>query len=297
MTYIDRLNAFNRWLEHNYLPHVSQLMYFRLLDLFNRCGWAEWVSVDNLRLMSMVHVESKNTLLRARDKLVQAGWLEFRKGKKGLPNQYRLGNGANNEPQTELEAAPEEGCGAINERQMAPQTEPQMRKGSKSERQMALQTELKTALQTGPIIRPKTKTKDIPPPPLRACACESDSGLGVVMREYLEKINPTPSQSSMEELQGFFEEMGAECCLRAFDIALDAKKANWHYVRGILRSKFSRGVRCLADWDALEEEREKTGRAGAKSPQSGYYGGETDPERVKTEMDWMDQFLEVESNG
>ncbi len=46
VSYIDYLNAFHRWLENHYLPAASQLLYFRLLDVFNRCGWAEWVSAD-----------------------------------------------------------------------------------------------------------------------------------------------------------------------------------------------------------------------------------------------------------
>ena len=81
--------------------------------------------------------------------------------------------------------------------------------------------------------------------------------VAVVVRAYVDKINPTPSQSSIDELRGYAEQMGAECCLRAFDLALDAKKASWNYIRAILRSKLAQGVRCLADWDALDEQREK----------------------------------------
>lgn len=116
-----------------------------------------------------------------------------------------------------------------------------------------------------------------------------DPVLAVVMRAYLDKINPTPSQASLEELQVFAKEMGEACCLRAFDIALDAKKANWPYIRGILRAKLAQGVRCLADWDAAEEKREKDKPVG----KPGQFGGETDPERVKAELAWMDQFLEA----
>lgn len=35
MTYIDYLNDFNRWLESGNLPGGSQLMYFKLLNVFN----------------------------------------------------------------------------------------------------------------------------------------------------------------------------------------------------------------------------------------------------------------------
>ena len=58
-TYIDYLNDFNRWLESGNLPGGSQLMYFKLLNVFNRAGWPEYVRVDNLRMMLMIGVESK----------------------------------------------------------------------------------------------------------------------------------------------------------------------------------------------------------------------------------------------
>lgn len=38
MTYIDYLNDFNRWLESGNLPGGSQLMYFKLLNVFNMNG-------------------------------------------------------------------------------------------------------------------------------------------------------------------------------------------------------------------------------------------------------------------
>lgn len=90
MTYIDFLNEFNRWLETNDLPCNSQLLYFKLLHIFNRAGWPESVQVDNLRMMVLIGAESKGTVIRARDKLVAAGFIEFQPGKKGCPNCYRL---------------------------------------------------------------------------------------------------------------------------------------------------------------------------------------------------------------
>jgi DnaD/phage-associated family protein len=81
--------------------------------------------------------------------------------------------------------------------------------------------------------------------------------LAAVMSAYMGKVNPTPSQMSMEELKGYVESMGADVCLRAIDIALDAKKANWNYIRAILRDKKKQGVKCIADWDALDAKFEK----------------------------------------
>lgn len=79
---------------------------------------------------------------------------------------------------------------------------------------------------------------------------------------FCNKINPTPSERSLAELESFETQMGSECCLRAIDEALDARVANWNYIRKILRSKLEQGVRCIADWDKLEEKRETKAKQG-----------------------------------
>lgn len=97
--------------------------------------------------------------------------------------------------------------------------------------------------------------------------------VAVVLADYLNRINPTASPSSLEELRSYAEDMGKDVCIRAFDIALDNKKTTWPYIRAILRDKLQRGVKCLADWDALEAEREKAKPGHKNEPQD--YG---DPE-------------------
>lgn len=77
-----------------------------------------------------------------------------------------------------------------------------------------------------------------------------------VIGDYLNRINAAASQASLDELRGFVETVGPEVCKRAFDIALDNRKATWPYIRAILRDKARRGVKCLADWDALEGQRQ-----------------------------------------
>lgn len=84
--------------------------------------------------------------------------------------------------------------------------------------------------------------------------------VAAVISDYRNRINQTPSQTCLDELAGYVEEMGEAVCKRAFDIALDSKKAMWPYIRGILRSKQQQGVKCLEDWDALEEKRDMARR-------------------------------------
>ncbi len=90
MNYIKELNAFERWLETNYLPATSQLLWYKLVALFNRCGWAEWITVDNQRLMVLIQCKSEKTFIRARDSLIEKGLFVYRRGKKGCPNMYRM---------------------------------------------------------------------------------------------------------------------------------------------------------------------------------------------------------------
>ena len=78
-------------------------------------GRPEWVSVDNLKLMWMTQIGNKNTFIKNRDKLIELGLIEFEKGKKGKPNQYKVATellvnspkkGNKFEPEIEPEIAP-----------------------------------------------------------------------------------------------------------------------------------------------------------------------------------------------
>lgn len=90
------------------------------------------------------------------------------------------------------------------------------------------------------------------------------------------------SPNTMDELKGYAEELGEDVCKRAFDIALDAKKARWSYIRAILRDRQARGVRSLADWDALEAKKHK-GRSG--------------PSCEGDRKSWEELAREMEANG
>lgn len=235
MTYIDYLNDFNQWLETNALPASSQLLYYKLLYVFNRAGWPEDVGVDNLRLMVMLDGASKTTVIRARDKLISCGFIDYYKGKKGAPNRYALSLRYKNDTENATVYA------------------------TKND------TENATVFDTTNATHIKTKTKKKETSPY---GDEKKTAIAAVMAAYLNKVNPQMSERSRDELTGFVEVMGAECCLRAIDAALDAKKATWPYIRAILQAKQSQGVRCLADWDALEERRRGTQQTelAAKKP-------------------------------
>lgn len=97
----------------------------------------------------------------------------------------------------------------------------------------------------------ETETNTLPATAGKSCA------RATVAAAYLDKVNPSASQMSMEALGNFADEMGAEVCLRAIDIALDNKKSTWPYIRGILQKWQSLGVKCLADIETLDKKPEK----------------------------------------
>lgn len=88
--YIKQLNGFERWLESHYLPSAAQLLYYKLLSINNMAGWCEWIQVDNQRVMSRCHMSREATLVENRNKLIDAGLIEFQRGKKGSPNKYKI---------------------------------------------------------------------------------------------------------------------------------------------------------------------------------------------------------------
>ena len=90
MNYIEEINAFERWLETNYLPSLAQLLWYKLMMLCNKSGWCEWVQVDNPTLMAFIQIKREQTFIDLRDKLIQAGLIEMQKGKKGCPNKYKI---------------------------------------------------------------------------------------------------------------------------------------------------------------------------------------------------------------
>lgn len=99
------------------------------------------------------------------------------------------------------------------------------------------------------------------------------SAVAMVQADYLNRVNASASPASLDELAGFVEAMGPDCCRRAFDIALDERIPRWSYIRGILQDRQQRGVKCLADWDALDGQRQKKRRDGTFQYDYGDMGG------------------------
>lgn len=100
MNYLREINAFRRLMERAPLSIAAQILWYVLMDFDNRLRWAEEFSIDNDRLMQMMNVSSRHTLVNARKELMGAGALSFTPGKKGAPSTYRMLSIAEQEPVT-----------------------------------------------------------------------------------------------------------------------------------------------------------------------------------------------------
>lgn len=88
--YVLLNEGFYRWFETNYLPIGSQILFLKLIHLFNLSAWSERLAVDNQRMMSLVQTKREQSVIEWRDKLLENNLIVYVKGKKGLPNKYKL---------------------------------------------------------------------------------------------------------------------------------------------------------------------------------------------------------------
>ena len=90
MNYIKEINAFRNYLKTNSLEAITQALWYVIIDYHNSCNWKRWIAIDNQRLMAELSISEK-TLIRHRNKLIQAGLLEYKsQQRKKSSGRYKL---------------------------------------------------------------------------------------------------------------------------------------------------------------------------------------------------------------
>ena len=192
MKYLDLLNAFDEWIEQNSISTCQIAIWYRLAALYNKLGRPEWVSVDNLKLMWMTQISNKNTFIKNRDKLIELRLIEFEKGKKGKPNQYKVA--------TEV---------LVNS----------LKKGNKFEPEIEPQTAPKVAPQIGPITEIRVRVKEN-----TANAVQKKTACG-------EFGNVLLTKNELEKLESQYpQEFGAIIDYLSSYIEMKGYKAKSHYL-------------------------------------------------------------------
>ena len=273
MTYIEYLNNFHLWLESNKLPTHSKLLYFSLLNVFNRAGWPDYVQVDNRRLLYMADVYSEKTAIQARDSLVNAGIICYQRGKKGNPGKYSLVN---------LQCNYNSNINTKSNSTIVSVSDSTIASHNKTKTNTKIDNNIYNNNESG--------VKKI----------LEDKGLGETIDYFLNKINPTAPPFVLDKIKFYYQQMGVDCCKRAFDIALAERKTSWSYINTILQNKLSQGVKCIADWDESDKKHEDGKRAKeiARNPGKATSDDfQPKQETIKKNNDWLDKFLDENDPG
>jgi DnaD/phage-associated family protein len=89
MNYLKEINAFNDWLLLNSLSTGAIALWYQIMAINNKAGWAEEFTVANLTLQSLTGL-SRQGLERARNSLVQKGLIEYKKGTSNKAGKYKV---------------------------------------------------------------------------------------------------------------------------------------------------------------------------------------------------------------
>lgn len=90
MNYIELLNRFYDLLQETRVSNNAQLLYYTLLQINNRCSWADWFQRTNVNLSGLMNVSEK-AMTNARNELKQLGVIDFIPSKKrGECTKYTL---------------------------------------------------------------------------------------------------------------------------------------------------------------------------------------------------------------
>lgn len=103
---------------------------------------------------------------------------------------------------------------------------------------------------------PPTEAEETGQPPAPTDA-RTDPAFGKVMTFYMNRIQPTPSQTSITELHDFSREIEPDVVIRAMEYAIDEHKATWSYIRATLQAYKNRGIRTMADLQRANDERDR----------------------------------------
>ena len=91
---------------------------------------------------------------------------------------------------------------------------------------------------------------------------DGDPGLAAAFDLYFDKIDPSPTPTSMELLTGYVEELGGDVVCRAINEAIDQGERRWSYIHGILKNYCADGVKSLDDVERREARHERRKRRG-----------------------------------
>ena len=89
MNYIKQINTFYKLIQDNPLSSNAQCLYNYLLNKCSELGWKSEFSVSNLIVCGFTSL-SRQALDRARNELIQKGYLKYKKGYSNQAGKYLI---------------------------------------------------------------------------------------------------------------------------------------------------------------------------------------------------------------
>jgi len=129
---------------------------------------------------------------------------------------------------------------------------------------------------------------------LSACAREEnadDPELARVISLFLNKINPLPSDTCIEELEARTKEMGAEVVCCAIETANDENIRSWKYIQTILQAYHTDGVKTIEDVKRREAARQAQ-KEGSRRPRPNQVVAGTIPDTKPIDMDALQKICD-----
>jgi len=229
MNYIAELNAFERALETVRLPANAQLLWYKLISLANRSNWAEWIEVDNGRLAGMLGIH-RNSVISARDKLVEKNFIEYQRGKGRGIGRYKIislmhkNNASTNDLMHKNSATT---CASTCASNCA--------EGVKKEKNQ------KKEIINNNIIKTKTET---------------EKKTAAVVKAYQDNIGFV-SPAIFEKICTWLDDVDESLILYAIEQAVFNNKSNWQYINAILNNHFKAGRKTRSDAENVPKDKSK----------------------------------------
>lgn len=88
--FIKEMLSFDQRCQVIELSIQARELWRNIFMLHNNAGWPDEITTSNQRLMGRSGIQNEKSFIKYRDELINHGFIEYRKGKKGQPGKYRL---------------------------------------------------------------------------------------------------------------------------------------------------------------------------------------------------------------
>ena len=238
MNYLKQLKEFRIARVTNPIGKNAKLLYFILLEEANEAFFPEWLCLSNSTLQGCSDL-NKTDIFRARNELVQKGYIEYQKGVKGQSPRYKIISFENS---VSSSAADTETDNATDLQPIC--------------NQYCNQSVTNTATDTETIYKQNNTKQDNINNNIHA------------YRLYDEKSGFRTSTTAWEGITDYLNSGMSDdvICAVIEDAAETAERFSWRYVDSVLRDKQKKGINTISAYKQDKAEWERSRKRDSSPP-------------------------------